>query len=207
MGTRNLIAVVKNEQVKVAQYCQWDGYFEGQGENISQFIRNELAEESTSIQFRNNIDNCIFVDETFMKNAYNECGLDPDAQFVSMNDPAYNRYKEKYPQFNRDTGADILYLILNGTFELRDDFSFGSDSLFCEYAYVLNLDNNTLEIYTGFQKYPADGVPVMYQRWDNITDSNYYPVKLHTVVSFKELWENKNYMEELAQKEREEEEY
>lgn len=206
MGTRNLIAAVKDGKVKVAQYCQWDGYFEGQGEGVANFIRRNLAEESTSKQFRDNIDKCVFVDKEFMRNAFIECGLDPDAEFVTHGDPAYTRYQERYPQFNRSTGSDIFDLILDGTTELRDDFSFGSDSLWCEFAYIINLDNNTLEIYTGFQQQPSDEIPEVYRRWTKEPDSNYHPVKLHTIVTFQELWENDNYMEELAQAEREKEE-
>ncbi|SOK59158.1 hypothetical protein [Yersinia phage fHe-Yen9-03] len=206
MGTRNLIAAIKDGQVKVAQYSQWDGYFEGQGEDIAKFIRVSLAEESTSQQFRDNINKCVFVDDEFIRNAHIESGIDPDAQYVAMGDPALKLYEDKYPQFNRNTGSDIFDLILNGTFELRDNFSFGNDSLWCEFAYILNLDNNTLEIYTGFQTSPSDDIPEIYRRWVNDPDSEYYPVRLHTIVSFSELWENENYMNELAQSERDIEE-
>ncbi|EBS4516447.1 hypothetical protein DQT32_03325 [Salmonella enterica subsp. enterica serovar Braenderup] len=205
MGTRNLIAAVKDGKVKVAQYCQWDGYFTGQGENIANFIRNVLAEESSSQQFRENIDKCIFVDDDFMRAAQIEAGLNPDEQYVSFGDPALARYQDKYPQFNRSTGADIFYLIQNGTFELRDDFDFGRDSLWCEFAYIINLDNNTLEIYTGFNTNENLEIPEVYRRWPKDPDSNYCPVKLHTIVTFRELWENENYMEELQEAEYENE--
>lgn len=199
MGTRNLIVAVKDGKVKVAQYCQWDGYFTGQGEDIASFIRTNLAEESTSKQFRENIEKCIFVDNEFMKNIQIECGLDPEQSYVSFGDPAFTRYKERYPQFNRDTGSDIFNLILNGTHELYDDFSFGNDSLWCEYAYVLNLDSNILEIYTGFNKDPIpEDIPEMFRRWSKIEDNDYYPVKLYRLVTFQELWDNPDYMSELA---------
>lgn len=199
MGTRNLIVAVKDGKVKVAQYCQWDGYFSGQGEDIASFIRTNLAEESTSKQFRENIDKCVFVDSEFIKNAQAECGLDPNAEFVSYGDPALERFHERYPQFNRDTGSGIFELILNGTFELNDRFDFGNDSVWCEYAYVLNLDTNILEIYTGFSKELAD-IPEMFRRWKGEpSPSGYYPVQLYRLVTFQELWDNPNYMDELTE--------
>ena len=40
MGTRHLICVVKDNEYKLAQYGQWDGYPEGQGVNILRFLRD-----------------------------------------------------------------------------------------------------------------------------------------------------------------------
>lgn len=37
------------------------------------------------------------------------------------------------------------------------DLGFIADSLFCEWAYIINFDTNKLEIYRGFQKEPKDG--------------------------------------------------
>lgn len=39
MGTRHLIIVVSQQEVKVAQYGQWDGYPDGQGKRILTFLR------------------------------------------------------------------------------------------------------------------------------------------------------------------------
>ena len=39
MGTRNLTCVIKDGKYRVAQYGQWDGYPEGQGMNILNFLK------------------------------------------------------------------------------------------------------------------------------------------------------------------------
>lgn len=39
MGTRNITRVISNNQLKVCQYCQWDGYPTGAGKDIIDFIR------------------------------------------------------------------------------------------------------------------------------------------------------------------------
>ena len=38
MGTRNLITVTLNKKKVVAQYGQWDGYPEGQGKTVHEFL-------------------------------------------------------------------------------------------------------------------------------------------------------------------------
>jgi hypothetical protein len=41
MGTRHLIKVIYNKETKVAQYGQWDGYPDGQGLTILNFLDEE----------------------------------------------------------------------------------------------------------------------------------------------------------------------
>lgn len=38
MGTRNSTIVIYEKKIKVEQYGQWDGYPEGQGQTISNFL-------------------------------------------------------------------------------------------------------------------------------------------------------------------------
>lgn len=46
---------------------------------------------------------------------------------------------------------------------LHDHSRFADDSLFCEWAYVLDMDNDTLEIYKGFNKKPLDASERFYR--------------------------------------------
>jgi hypothetical protein len=63
-----------------------------------------------------------------------------------------------------------------------DSQSFMQDSLFCEWAYIINLDTNKLEIYKGFQKSKPNG------RYSNIEPTgNYYAVGLVKEYSLKRL--------------------
>ncbi len=41
-----------------------------------------------------------------------------------------------------------------GVRHIIDSQDFIQDSLFCEWGYVINLDDRTVEVYTGFQKHP-----------------------------------------------------
>lgn len=70
----------------------------------------------------------------------------------------------------------ILWAIESGEVtHMINSFEFLYDSLFCEYAYIIDLDNMLLSYYEGFQKEPSiTNLPVEMKT----DDSGYYPVKL-----------------------------
>jgi len=75
----------------------------------------------------------------------------------AMKDNPRFPWQKFYPELSRDTGGDILKLIMfkNKT-KLKNSLNFAADSLFCEWAYVIDLDKNTYEVYKGFNKEPLD---------------------------------------------------
>lgn len=182
MGTRNLTCVVLNNEVKVAQYCQWDGYPDGQGETVVEFIcslNGELAD------FKQAISECKFIDSSVVKERWNSVGADPNSNMVGMD--ISKKFQEKWPELDRDAGADILEMILNKNVrELKNEFDFGADSLFCEYAYVLDLDNEVLECYKGFNK----AMVPKSERFASLEvekNSDYQPIKLFKKYHFGKL--------------------
>ncbi|MCW3159668.1 hypothetical protein [Chryseobacterium oryctis] len=78
------------------------------------------------------------------------------AQDGWMNNDQYNRFTYEYPLLVRDLGGEILEKILTlkdqPEIVLANSYEFASDSLFCEWAYVIDFDKNTFEVYTGFNK-------------------------------------------------------
>lgn len=56
MGTRNLTVIVKDNKIKLSQYGQWDGYFNGQGENFVTFVREYLQTEHGLKKFKQKLD-------------------------------------------------------------------------------------------------------------------------------------------------------
>lgn len=54
----------------------------------------------------------------------------------------------------REMQGDIYAHLKEGV--MVDEHTFMADSLFCEWAYIINLDNDTLEVYRGFQKQPHE---------------------------------------------------
>lgn len=151
MGTRHLIAVQKDGEYKIAQYGQWDGYPSGQGRTVLDFLQNVDMP-----RFRERLDNVVFLDDEQIAERWYECGAPRGSAFVGMD--VSNKFFKKYPELSRDTGATILQLVLDapGQIGLRNAITFAGDGLFCEYAYVIDLDAGSLEVYQGFHKGPID---------------------------------------------------
>jgi hypothetical protein len=122
--------------------------------------------------------------------------------FVAM-DKA-EAYGHKYPQFSRDTGANILKLIEEGEIDtVRLSTDFAAESLFCEWAYVLDLDKGVVEIYKGFNTKPLpenDRFKFLEEKRDN----EYYPVKCVWTNSFEgiKLMSMEDIKEEMKKLER-----
>lgn len=61
----------------------------------------------------------------------------------------YNITANLYPSLSRDTGADILKLVANASVPvpIEKDLAFIHNGLFCEWAYVVDLDATMLEVW------------------------------------------------------------
>ena len=145
MGTRNLTAVMIDGEYKIAQYGQWDGYPSGQGVTALNFLRTANLDA-----FADKVRATRFISEDESRAAWAECGANPDSDFVSM--AVANIHDTKYPELSRDTGAKILNLVLTAPpgIGLVNSIAFASNALYCEYAYVIDLDKGTFELYRGF---------------------------------------------------------
>ena len=144
MGTRHLIAVKVNDEIKVAQYGQWDGYPSGQGVDILNALRALNIEN-----LKKCVAKCRFISSGEIHDKWVSCGAD-DSGLVSMETD--RRFKTRYPELHRDTGAKILTLIAQNQdgFELCNDIDFANDYTFCEWAYVVDLDRMVLETYNSY---------------------------------------------------------
>jgi hypothetical protein len=137
MGTRNLFTIVHDGKLKLAKYNQWDGYLNGQGKVLSEFIVEDLDFEAL-IQGLNRI---VFISEE-----------SPELDSIYNNMNTCNDFDKKmnYPLLTRDTTIkDQLRAISIGVLNLLtvDASGFKNDGLFCEYAYELNLDSGMISVF------------------------------------------------------------
>jgi hypothetical protein len=131
MGTRNLIEVKIDGQLKVAQYGQWDGYPTGQGKGIAEFLHNTMNEE----EFKAALRECKWIDEKQAAIVNAEC---PNGD-----------WKTKYPWLSRDAGSKVLGYIQNdGARYLLDDSDYKNvtTGFTCEYHYLIDMDNGTVSM-------------------------------------------------------------
>ncbi len=78
-----------------------------------------------------------------------------------------------------------------------DNSNFLDDSLFCEYAYIFNLDSNELEVYEGFQKSRPK-----HSRYKKGPDSSgYYSVELIKSYSLDNLPSREQFLGDLEEEE------
>ena len=190
MGTRHLTIVFDAGEYRVAQYGQWDGYPEGAGIKILRFLRDEMDE----FKFRTRLSRFNFVDEY-------------DNKITKRIDKAFEKGIGSYvfPEFSRDTGCDILPMIQNGTATTRylgNRIDFAADSLFCEWAYVVDFNHRTFEVYHGFNKTPLEENDRFYFLNDKADPSHmlanggmFYPVKLAATFNLDNLPEDDEFLD------------
>lgn len=182
MGTRNLTMVICNGQTKIAQYGQWDCYPSGQGNTALQFLKSVNLQD-----FKKRLEKVHFVteEETKEKEAF--------LKSIGSNDGWVNFeqgkiYQQKYKFDSRDHAAGILQLLMdnpNIDVALNDSSSFAADSLFCEWAYVIDLDAETFEVYKGFNQQPLTEKDRFFYLQDK--NAEYMPVKLVKSYSLNDL--------------------
>jgi len=164
MGTRGLYGFRKNGIDKTT-YNHYDSYPDYLGAMIVKFCKETSIEEMNEI-----FDRIVLVDEDSKptKQQIAEC-MDYYDSDVSKQTP-----EDWYCLLREAQGAPDAYK--NGLKYMIDNHDFIKNSLFCEYAYIIDLDTNILEFYVGFQT-----VPTILNRYGTEKDGNYYPCKM---VSF-----------------------
>ncbi len=171
MGTRHITQVILDGKTVVSQYGQWDGYPDATGADILKFL-NEMNRS----KFETNLQACIpltteaayalweeafiAVEQPRMKALHAE--LDDEAIELLFAEKlkkyrengmgsmdVSNEFTKYHPTLQRDMGSDILQFIHDSAVpvEVQLDLDFINDSLMCEWAYVINLDSNVLEVY------------------------------------------------------------
>jgi hypothetical protein len=173
MGTRGLYGFRKNGVDKLT-YNHWDSYPNCLGESMVKFCRETSIEEMNEI-----FDRIILVieDSTPTKEQIDEC-----SEFYNGG-VSTGQIDEWYCLLRETQGNPNVYK--HGLRYMIDNQGFINDSLFCEYAYIINLDEECLEFYVGFQKEPDE-----YNRYGTGNNDGYYPCKLLKEYSLGEINES-----------------
>ena len=144
MGTRHFIGVISDGKYKIANYGQFDGYIEGQGAMILNF----LSKADLNI-FRKKLNNCRFIEQSELRQLYVNAGDVPENKSGFVTSEVAKNFSEMYPSLTREAGAHILDIVYNSIGEVplwnREDFL--SDELWCEFGYVIDMDRETLHCY------------------------------------------------------------
>jgi len=176
MGTRHLTAVVHNGSYRIAQYGQWDGYPDGQGATVLSF----LSEPGNIEKLQAGLAHIVEPTEDDLRRLWAEVGHDIDASGGWVDMRKSQAFGAKNPALDRDTGAKILRLVAEATGPIfvKSSLNFAGDSLFCEWAWVVDLDRRTFEAFEGVNKVAlALGERFAFLDTPDGTDGGYHPVK------------------------------
>lgn len=189
MGTRNLTMVISEGKTRVAQYGQWDGYPEGQGKTILGFLK-----KSDLDLFRKRLKKVSFLSRKAISKKWQECMVKVKDQWDEG--MTADLFRDKYPELSRDTGSEVLQLIYTGKAnKLIDNSDFIYDSLWCEWAYVIDLDKKVLEVYSSYCQNPLTENDRFYNRKNK--RKNRFPVRMIKSYSLKKLPNQKEFIKDL----------
>ena len=172
MGTRHFIGVLSDGKYKIANYGQFDGYIEGQGAQIIEF----LAKADLN-KFRNKLNNCYFINDEELRQFYVNAGDAPENKSGFIKYEVAEKFRKMYPSLTRETGAQILDIVYHSIDKVplynREDFL--EDEMWCEFGYVIDLDRETLHCYASgkdlFAEYILEDLPTVeemkydYEQW------------------------------------------
>jgi hypothetical protein len=143
MGTRGIWGFYKDGVTK-ATYNHYDSYPTGLGKEIQSFVCH-TREELDSIFERIEM---VKSDDMATPEQIEEC-----AQWLDSSVSGQTA-SEWYCLLRQSQGKPEAYM--KGLKYMIDNQSFLTDSLFCEWGYIINLDTGMVEVYRGFQKTKQD---------------------------------------------------
>lgn len=187
MSTRGLIGFRQDGRFQ-ATYNHCDSYPSWLGKKVVEFVKERLLSPEGLAAFRKNLAAVIWVDSDGKPSAkdvryYMKSAKERDESWKALNTLGSARMKTEWYALLRDwQGIQTLEGIADGQLRhLPESVSFIQDSLFCEYAYLLDLDRNVLEFWEGFQRSPQEGNPFGASRI-----GEYYPCAKVGEVAFAE---------------------
>lgn len=175
MSTRGLVGFVIDGSVK-ATYNHFDSYPGGLGSDVVKVIQSgELDVER--------VRSLVMVSGDERPTAEQQVEL---MQFANVN-VSSGDLSEWYVLL-RELQGDLLGSLAAGVMIDKKDFA--GDSLFCEWGYLVNMDEEVLEVYRGFVTEKSESVgrfAGMEPYRPEYTDTVYYPITLIRTIPFAEL--------------------
>ena len=165
MGTRYLMVVINDGKPVIAQTGFFDGDPYSNGLEILKVLRKDKAQ-----YIRTQLHRCTNLEECEYRRFIKDHWLDEEALVKA------------HPNFWWSDGADLLQMLLetDGTAECRFSYDFAYDSLQCEWAYVIDYDMQTFEVYKGWSIMPLQPDERFYN--EGKAQNGYYPV--HRAASY-----------------------
>lgn len=181
MGTRGAIGFRINGELKVT-YNHFDSYPSGLGQEFLEFVQKHCVSENTLQSLKEKVVKVIMVDEDIPPT---------ESQYKDLKnywDTEVSNGTDWYALLRRAQGISGLDAIAEDKLHFMiDSKGFLRDSLFCEYAYIIDLDKCTANFYKGFNRDESKtefGLTSGLDSSDGNSIKGYYPVRTVAIIPF-----------------------
>ena len=188
IGTRGAFGVVVDGVEKIG-YCQYDTYPEGHGVENLQWIRS-IIERGFENDARQLALDAKLVDDTVVAEKED---IEKLSAFTNLS--VSKQSTDDWYCLTRDTHGQIRLMLDCGY--ILDSSNFPYDSLFCEWAYIIDFDKRQFEVYKGFQK-DASKIVGRFSHGSISDEDGYAPVTLIAVYSFDDLPSDDDFLLDTA---------
>lgn len=155
MGTRNITAIIKDGELKLSQYGQWDGYFSYTGTLFIDWVKENLTDKKSKRRsqylkdvFKEKVDLLKPVTKEYKEKLFEV--VEPFSNYSKEENLEYViPFDICLPQFHRNTGVKILDIINNlKSYDFKSNTGFPveieTDYGWVEYIYVIDLDKDAV---------------------------------------------------------------
>ena len=203
MGTRNLTVIIKDNEIKLCQYGQWDGYFSVTGVKFLKFVKKNLQgrnvhtgkkkkriREHQKKVFCEKVDLLKGINKKELDCMYKVsdkigCSEDNKTEFVLPSQICM-------PQFSRDTGVEILNIINSlSTLDIPENKYFpvfiNKDGIdWVEFINVINLDTDEIYMLTN-HKFTGESLETCELVKKKLPMNCWYKSKIADIPTIKEV--------------------
>ena len=191
MGTRGAIGFFKDGQGKIT-YNHYDSYPEVLGLSILKEIKGFSVE-----QMKKAFNNLKLVKNSEAKPTPKEIKNFEKWSNASVGSQGMgNKEICTYYQLLRNVQGTLKPYITGEVNLIIDSEDFLIDSLFCEWAYIVNLDKEVLEVWEGFQKTPQENRYKITEKFNSGTES-YFNCKIIREYPLKKLPTKNKFLKDL----------
>jgi len=191
MGTRGTFGFRSNGKDKLG-YNQFDSYPSGRGVVVLEELKEILKTKGVDY-LKQRVDAMRLVSDEEKPTAEDIEKLKPYTDLGVSRQSTDDWYC-----LTRKSHGDIKLMLEAGYMGNSNEFI--NDSLFCEWGYIINLDDNVLEVYKGFQSEEHN----LGRYADNKPDRGYYPCALIATFPFDNLPSEEEFLAKLEPPEEEE---
>ena len=179
-------------------YNHYDSNPDGLGEDVVNFVKEVIKTRGGLNKLKRNVSKLKLVRSGVPASKTNQKKY---KRYANM-DVSTRKITEWYVLLRNAQGIDGIRDIYNGKLDIMiNSLSFLRDSDFCEYAYIINLDENRLEFYEGGSKTPQLNSPLKLPQCPHPrkTSGDWYPVRFKGSCPLNRIpknWKEKFYKEE-----------